>query len=78
MWENAQVSEMTNGTQLQLVRSCALSTVWLVPDFKLRGSRESSRYPQVAHRGEFQRGGYCFLIHNIQTEVLDLMCELIY
>ena len=40
--ENAWVSEVTNGTWLQLVRSCALSTVRLVPDFKLRISQESS------------------------------------
>ena len=76
--ENAQVCEMTNGTWLQLVRSCALSTVQLVPDFKLRSLQESSRYPQVVHRGRVEIRGYCFLIYNIQTEVLDLMCELIY
>ena len=49
--ENAWISEMTNGTWLQLVRSCALPTVQLVPDFKLWSSQESSRYPRVAHRG---------------------------
>ena len=49
--ENVWVSKMTNGTWLQLVRSCALSTVQLVPDFKLRSLQESSRYPWVAHRG---------------------------
>ena len=49
--ENAQVSKKTNGTWLQLVRSCALSTVRLVPDFKLWSLWESSRYPRVARRG---------------------------
>ena len=76
--ENAWVSKMTNGTWLQLVRSCALSTVWLVPDFKLQSLRESSGYPWVACRGRVEIRGYCFLIYNIQTEVLNLMCELIY
>ena len=49
--ENVWVSEKTNGTWLQLVRSCALLTVRLVPDFKLQSLRESSGYPWVAHRG---------------------------
>ena len=76
--ENVWVSEMTNGTWLQLVRSCTLLTVQLVPDFKLWGSWESSRYPRVVRRGRVEIRGYCFLIYNIQTKVLDLMCELIY
>ena len=42
--ENVWVSKMTNGTWLQLVRSCTLLTVWLVPDFKLQSLQESSRY----------------------------------
>ena len=58
--ENVQVSEVTNGTWLQLVRSCALLTIWLVPDFKLRSSQESSGYLQVARRGVEIRG-YCLL-----------------
>ena len=58
--ENVQVSEVTNRTWLQLVRSCALSTVRLVPDFKLQSSRESSGYPWVVHRGVEIRG-YCLL-----------------
>ena len=49
--ENVWVSEMTNGTWLQLVRSCALSTVWLVPEFKLQSSQESSRSLWVMRRG---------------------------
>ena len=57
---NVWVSEVTNGTWLQLVRSCALSTVQLVPDFKLRSLWESSGYLQVAHRGVEIRG-YCLL-----------------
>ena len=58
--ENVQVSKVTNGTWLQLVRSCTLSTVRLVPDFKLQSSWESSRYLRVAHRGVEIRG-YCLL-----------------
>ena len=58
--ENVQVSEVTNGTWLQLVRSCTLSTVQLVPDFRLQSSQESSGYPQVVHRGVEIRG-YCLL-----------------
>ena len=45
--ENTQVSEVTNGTWLQLVRSCTLSTVRLVPDFKLWSLWESSGCPQL-------------------------------
>ena len=59
--ENAQVSEMTNRTWPQLVRSCALLTVQLVPDFKLRSLQESSGYPWVACRGRVETRGYCFL-----------------
>ena len=49
--ENARVSKKTNGTWLQLVRSCTLLTVQLVPDFKLQSSQESNGYLQVACRG---------------------------
>ena len=77
--ENAWVSEKTNGTWLQLVRSCALSTVLWVPDFRSRSMQESSGFPRVVRREWVSdERGYWFLIHNIQTEVLDLMCELIY
>ena len=77
--ENVWVSKMTNVTWLQLVRSCTLSTVQLVPDFKLQSSQKSSGYLRVARREWVSdEKGYWFLIYNIQTEVLDLMCKLIY
>ena len=74
-----RVSEKTNGTWLQLVRSCALSTVLWVPDFRSRSMRESSGFPRVARRGWVSdERGYWFLNYNIQTKELNLMCELIY
>ena len=77
--ENARVSEKTNGTWLQLVRSCPLSTVLRVPDFRLQSMQESSGFLWVACREWVSdERGYWFLIYNIQTEVLNLMCKLIY
>ena len=73
--ENTWVSKKTNGTWLQLVRSCTLSTVLWVPDFKVWKGMDIHR---LCIEGECQRRGYWFLIHNNQTKVLDLMCKLIY
>ena len=69
---------MTNGTWLQLVRSCALLTVQLVPDFKLWSLWEHSRYLRVAHGGSRDKRLLFTLVYNIQTEELNLMCKLIY
>ena len=85
--ESEKVQEMhgvsegrTNGTWLQLVRSCAVPIDCGVPDLR-GGSDGCAGWVGVSDAElhyKLEDEEYMELTYNIRTELLDLMCELKY